>query len=648
MKHTVNDSAEKQNSGHDFSRSEQQCDVNKTVDEAVQTANLDAQGTGTAPKMQDAEPKDTYAYTGDVFLSSSNFKRKIYTPDQLNQMRKGQIVQLYLEGQSQYTRLYTEYSNLSERCRRDSYLTFSTKSERDKQESKGDENKKTNDNKGNDDNKDGEGKKDTEVKKWKPHRKSNPKRGKGCADRQDDKLPVATEEVELSDEEIKELFGNDNYSELTPRIVKEYLAVPGRLVLREKHIHIYKNTKTGKIRAAATAKQVKFLSGSKLTSSLFGYLAESYYSDAIPVTRLVDRLSHNKDVLTPQEVYSWLRRFDEQVISIIAARMLQLALKCKANQMDETFFRCIEDMLESNRKFCYFWVLRTSKLQKDSPQIVTATFVKRRNAEELGKLLGDYTGDIMCDGHCSYPAYVNRKAKECIVRIVIAACLQHVRSRFYNVIKAIPGFNKMSLEEKMKIPAYQIVQDMKEIFKEEGKLKNVTREERAEGRVKILKMVNDMYGKIKDLSKSPNLIKGSLLYIAVHYALNRYDSVISGVNNPDMPLHNSDTERVFATDISIFRNNSKAFFSTDGGEQAGHYFTVSCTCKENGVAPGTYFRFLVEVIPDVLEKNQEKLDSGDLSFLDEYMPWGNTFKEYAIQADLEATAIYANLNWKAS
>ena len=648
MKHAVNDSAEKQNCSDDFSRSEQQCDVNKTVDEAVQTANLDAQGTGTAPTKQAAEPEDTHAYTGDVFLSSSVFKKKIYASDQLTRLRKGQLVQLYLQGQSQYMRLYTEYSNLSERCRRDSYLTFSSKSERDKQEYKGDENEKTNDNRGNDNNKDGEEKKDTAVKNWKPTRKSNPKRGKGCADGQDDKLPAATEEVELSDEEIKELFGNDKYSELAPRIVKEYVALPGRLVLVEKHIHIYKNNKTGKIRAAATARQVKFLSGSKLTSSLFGYLAESYYSDAIPVTRLVDRLSHNKDVLTPQEVYAWLRRFDEQVISIVAARMLQLALKCKSIQMDETFFHCIEDMLESNRKFCYFWVLRTSKLQKDSPQIITATFVKRRNAEELGKLLGDYDGSIMCDGHCSYPAYVNRKAKECIIRIIIAACLQHVRSRFYIVTRTIPGFNKMSLEEKMKHPAYQIIQDMKEIFKEEGKLKNVSREERAEGRIKILKMVNDMYDKIRDLSKSPTLLKGSLLYVAVHYALNRYDSVIAGINNPDMPLHNSDTERVFAKDISIFRNNSKAFFSTDGGEQAGHYFTVSCTCKENGVSPGTYFRFLVEVIPDVLEKNQEKLRSGDLSFLDEYMPWGNTFKEYAIQADLEATAIYANLNWKVS
>ena len=582
----------------------------------------EAQGSGIETVYEDNKTQDSHDKTPE-FSTSDDFERKRYERNDLKKLSKNQVMDLYMEQQAGYGLLLAEYRKLSERAKRDKSIIFGSKKdsipnasnntpEEKKSEQKPPENKQPDDNKNK-----------KKRRTWKP------KRSPGFSNGIDDKMPELILDEDYSDEDKARIFNGHKYIELPNDFIKTYEVLPARIIVVKTILHVYKDRITGKIYRTTGARHKKVIPGSKASPSLGGYLAERYYSECTPVPRMLERLNAEGCPIQVQTVYEWLRKFDEMAICIVAARLQELVLTYPAIQMDETYWKCIEEALKNDgAKMCYFWVTRSSVEIKDRPQIVTATFVKRRDSETLARIIRDYNGTLECDGHSAYPT-LEKKAKGILVTLIIACCLQHVRHYFYNALRPVSGWESMSEEDRKKIPAYNIIQAIGDVFEAERKIKGKSREERLKERLgPIMTLLEKAYDLIRAEAKNPNLQQGSLMDTAVKYALNRYDYVVNGVKNPDIPLHNSDTERIFAHTLSIFRNNSKAFFSSDGGERAGHYFSVVCTCKENSVSPGTYIQFLIETIPGLVKKNQDALTKNDLSFLDPYMPWGDLFKEY--------------------
>lgn len=588
------------------------------------TAVPEAQGFGAKAASEDKETKDGSPEKSPEFSAPDKFERKRYCRNSLKKLSKYQVMDLFMEGQTAYDLLLREYRNLSDRVKRDKSIVFGSKKDFIPNAHDTIPEEKKNDQESSE-----KVQPSSDMNGKKKKRSWTPKRSQGFSNGIDDKMPELVYDKDFTDEEKAHIFGDHKYTELPKDSFKVYEVLPARIIVVKTILHVYKDQTTGKIYRTVTARNKKIIPGSKVTPSLGGYLAERYYSECTPVPRMLERLNAEGCPMEVQTVYEWLRKFDEMAICIIAARLQELVLTYPAIQMDETYWKCIEESLKNNgAKMCYFWVTRSSVELKDRPQIVTATFVKRRDSETLSRIIGDYSGTLECDGHSAYPT-LEKKAKEILVTLIIACCLEHVRHYFYNALRAVSGWKMMSEEERKKIAAYNIIRAIDAVFEAEREIKGKPREERQKVRLgPIMQLLEKAYDLIRAEAKNPNLQQGSLMDTAIKYALNRYDYVLNGVKNPDIPLHNSDTERIFAHNLSIFRNNSKAFFSSDGGERAGHYFSVICTCKENGISPDTYIRFLIETIPGVIKENLDALRKNDLSFLDPYMPWGELFKAY--------------------
>ena len=462
-------------------------------------------------------------------------------------------------------------------------------------------------------------------------RNSTPKKGAGQQKKWKEIVTLKADD-DFSPEEKEKLL-QDGYRLVKKEVQRELRTVPSRVYMYERTIYVYKNMKTGEVIRSRYARESKFLPGSMLTAEVLAFIANQYYTECIPVERQIKMYNQENCPLTKQEVYKWLRDYGESAIRPIARRMLQLLLLRKALQSDETYFKSIEEMLDTGRKYCYFWLVRSSECDKVQPPIAVVTFVKHRSAEELRNILGNYEGMVECDGYSAYPALAKM-----ITTIHIACCLQHVNHYFSNALKALPP--KLTSEQIKKNPSYIIKEEIGKIFHEESLIKGKTREERmAKRNGVILEMVTNLFDKIDSYSKDPNFDSRSLFGKAVTYAQNRKEYVLAGVKNPDIPIHNSACERFFIP-RSVFRNNSKAFSTNRNAEVAADYFSVSSTCAENNGNPRLYFQFLFERIPALMKEHHKEAEEGKLSFLDAYMPWGEKYKEYELNEFAEAKRFF--------
>ena len=600
-------------------------------------ACLEVRGTEAETGFVDSSDNDPdFSIQADVLIDPKTYEITMLTREQLRQMPKGQLIDYIAQMQICYADLQHNYALLVERCRKDNVLKYVSGSDKIKALNAA-RNRQTGSNTDKESMDTLDHEVNSEDSKSNPERKSTPKRGPD-QHKKWEQMPVYEEDADLTQEQKDSLFAC-GYRFIRKENIEELRTVPSHMYIYRRIVYVYQDLKSGKVVQSLYAKDVKFLPGSLLSADVLAYIASEYYMFCVPVDRQVKKFNSEYCPLTSNEVYKWLRDFGKSSIRPIAQRMLELLLSRKNLQSDETYFKSIEEMLQTGRKYCYFWLVRSSELDTQNPPIAAIRFVRSRSAEELAKILGDdYDGMIECDGWGAYPALTRM-----LLEVQIACCLTHVRHYFSIAFKSIPGTSKMNEQELITIPAYQIIIEIGKIFHEEALLKNCSREERLEGRKnKVMQMAVTLFEHIEAYMSDPTFDPKSLFGKAVAYAINRKPYVLAGILNPDLPIHNSACERNFISK-SIFRNGSKAFSTNENAAVAGDYFTVATTCQENGGNAKIYFQFLFENIPSLMEKHAEDVKNQDFSFLDQYMPWGEKYKSYEAHKAEEARNFFARM-----
>ncbi len=566
----------------------------------------------------------------------ADFIPSIYSKNYLMHMPKEQIADSYIELHTRYEEILRAYTNLCERVRRDNYLHFYEKKDSFgkapiqvpeislPQENEGSE----------EENESGRGSSGNGSLTSVLTRTSSPRRGESCTENRDKNIPTLTVSENWTEETIAAEFAGHKYQLVSSEFVEEYRTLPARIFLLRHEVFIYKDMVTGKMYRSASAESIKMLSRSRVSADMLGYMAERYYGEGIPINKQVKMANLEGCMITKQEVYKWLRQFGEIAIKPVTVRMLELVLAQPAIQMDETYWKVMEETLETGRKYSYFWLARTSE-KLDVPPVTVMTFVRHRDTETLLQILKDYSGMVECDGYGVYPA-VEKK----LVNLEISSCLSHIRHYYFNALKAVPDIRTMSSENRAKLPAQAVITEIDAILEEEKKMKGFDRKTRGELRESVvLPLVNHLYETIEQQLKDEQFDQGSLLGKAVIYAVNRKEHLLAGVKNPDIPLHNSACERCFIP-MSVFRNNSKQFTKREGAQTASYYFSIMGTCRENKCNSSTYLRYLFEKVPGLMKENEEKVQKGDLSFLDVVMPWSTEYSEYEEACRKEAADLF--------
>ena len=182
-------------------------------------------------------------------------------------------------------------------------------------------------------------------------------------------------------------------------------------------------------------------------------------------------------------------------------------------QADETPI-IIGRKLDGSRQECRQWVFRTVAIAGGN-QLIVFYFDETRSTDVLRELLGSLTKHltIICDSYISYKSF----AKEMGDLVTIANCLTHSRRKFSDIIKAIPGFKRMSEEEKLQVLSYRTIKMMDKIFENERNYADLDADIRLKRRLdESAPVMTRMFETLKTIPDS-DFDKSSKLYEAVNY-----------------------------------------------------------------------------------------------------------------------------------
>ncbi|MCR5405658.1 MAG: IS66 family transposase [Lachnospiraceae bacterium] len=553
----------------------------------------------------------------------SKYEIPHYTEHDLNEMDKDAIVWAYCLIQDRFERLRDrDYPDLEERFRilnvrmfgrsseKSSILGGNSRRDPNNDPEKGDE--ATSDDRGiqtDGNSKSGDGGKG----------KRHPVRSKGCSEKVTDGLPVIDEDIELTASELEAIFGPDVGYVDDPNFEKTYdkvCTLPCTHYVVRYHIHVYRGG--GMIVPAAHVEKMK--KGSLQTPDLMAEIVNDRCVLQLPMNRIAQELSREGFNLTRQTMARWCIDFGTEYVAPMIFRMFDLIAGTGYVQADETPM-IIGRTLDKRRQEARQWVFRTAAIT-GGRQIIVFYFDETRSTNVLRELFGSLTEKItiICDSYISYKTFSN----EMDGLITIANCYTHSRRKFTDIIKAIPGFKKMTEEEKEQILSYQIVKIIDKIFKNERIFQDMSIDERLKRRnAESRSVVNDLFNVLKSIPES-SFDKSSKLYEAVNYLTSQEENFRVFLKDGNVPVHNSSCEQAIIP-FALGRNGWKCIDSIDGGITLGYFYSLTETAKANGAVPFYYLKYLFERLPKLFKENNNKPRPEQF---DELMPWTDQYKSY--------------------
>ena len=150
------------------------------------------------------------------------------------------------------------------------------------------------------------------------------------------------------------------------------------------------------------------------------------------------------------------------------------------------------------------------------------------------------------------------------------------------------------------------------IYREEGKLKNLTSEERLEQRQAVIKPLVDAFFVYLKMHQSEVSDK-SKLKDAFSYALNQETYLCRFLEDGDVPVDNNASERAIRG-FCVGKKNWQLIDTINGAKSSAIIYSIAETAKSNNLKPYEYFNYLLTEIP-------KHMDDTDRSFIDDLLPW---------------------------
>lgn len=188
--------------------------------------------------------------------------------------------------------------------------------------------------------------------------------------------------------------------------------------------------------------------------------------------------------------------------------------------------------------------------------------------------------------------------------LTIAGCFVHCRRRFDEALKTLPKTGQKDSE------SYLLMKQIQAIYREEGKLKELSPEERKKQRQLVIKpLVDAFFVYLKKLKVSSKDKLGE----AVGYALNQEKYLRVFLENGDVPIDNNASERSIRN-FCIGKKNWQMIDTINGARASAIIYSIVETAKANNLKPYDYIQYILEEIPKHMEDK-------DRSFLKNLLPW---------------------------
>lgn len=399
----------------------------------------------------------------------------------------------------------------------------------------------------------------------------------------------------LSEEELEIEFGANGWKQLPDAISQKYHFVPARVEVEEHHIGVYASKTDEHMVKADHPKAL--LHGSLVSPSLGAAIINGKYVNAVPLYRLEQEFQRYGLQITRQNMANWCIRLAEEYLSILYDHLHEELYSYHVIQADETPVLVNHDGRKAGSK-SWMWVYRSGHLYQDR-QIVLYEYQQTRNASHPREFLKGYDGICVTDGYQVYHT-LEKELEE----LTIAGCWVHCRRRFDEALKLIPKpFQKES-------KAFLLMKQIQAIYREEGKLNDLSSDERLKQRQAVIKPLVDAFFAYL---KTVNVSKKDKFGDAVRYALNQEKYLRVFLTDGDVPIDNNASERAIRG-FCIGKKNWQMIDTIHGAKSSAIIYSIVETAKANNLKPFDYVQHLLEEIP-------KHMNDKDCSFLEDLLPW---------------------------
>ena len=430
-----------------------------------------------------------------------------------------------------------------------------------------------------------------------------PVKKKGKKEQDMSGLPIERIDHYMTEEELTEEFGKNGWKQLPDAISRRYRFVPAKVEVEEHHIGVYSDKKDGHMVKAKHPRGL--LHGSTVSPTLAAAIMNGKYVNAIPLYRLEQEFKRYGLAITRQNMANWMIRLGEEYLSVLYDYLHQKLYDYHVIQADETPVLVNHDGRPAGSK-SYMWVYRSGYMYPEK-QIVLYEYQRTRNASHPREFLKDFSGICVTDGYQVY--HTLEKEKE---DLTIAGCWVHGRRKFEEALATIPA------EGKKESVAFLVMKQIQAIYREEGKLKELSSKERlAQRQVVIQPLVDALFAYLKQ-KKEQIVVKGKL-EAAFTYLLNQEKYLRVFLNDGDVPMDNNASERAIRG-FCIGKKNWEVIDTINGAKTSAVIYSIAETAKANNLKPYEYFEHLLTVIPGHMEDT-------DRSFLEELLPWSPALPE---------------------
>lgn len=408
-------------------------------------------------------------------------------------------------------------------------------------------------------------------------------------------LPVRRIDHYLSAEELEAEFGVRGWKQLPDAISRKYHFVPAKVEVEEHHIGVYASKTDEHMVKADHPKTL--LHGSLVSPSLGAAIINGKYVNAVPLYRLEQEFQRYGLQITRQNMANWCIRLAEEYLSILYDYLHKELYFYHVIQADETPVLVNHDGRKAGSK-SWMWVYRSGHLYQKR-QIVLYEYQQTRNASHPREFLKGYDGICVTDGYQVYHT-LEKELEE----LTIAGCWVHCRRRFDEALKLISkSYQKES-------NAFLLMKQIQAIYREEGKLKDLSSDERLKQRQAVIKpLVDAFFAYLKTI----NVSKKDKFGDAVRYALNQEKYLRVFLADGDVPIDNNASERAIRG-FCIGKKNWQMIDTIHGAKSSAIIYSIVETAKANNLKPFDYVQHLLEEMP-------KHMDDRDCSFLENLLPW---------------------------
>ena len=407
----------------------------------------------------------------------------------------------------------------------------------------------------------------------------------------------------LSEEELVAEFGEKGWKQLPDEISKRYRFIPARVEVEEHHVGVYASKTDEHMVKAPHPKAL--LHGSPVSSTLAAAIMNSKYVNAVPLYRSEKEFERYGLSISRRNMAHWMIRLAEEYLGILYDYLHQKLYDYHVIQADETPCLVNKDGRPAGTQ-SWMWVYRSGYLYQKE-QIVLYEYQKTRNASHPREFLKDYSGICLTDGYQVY--HTLEKEKE---DLTIAGCWVHGRRRFDEALKVIPK------EARSKSTAYLVMKQIQAIYREEGKLQELTSEERLQQRQLVVKpLVDALFVYLK--KTNGDVSSKNKLGEAYGYMLNQEKYLRVFLSDGEVPIDNNASERAIRG-FCIGKKNWQMIDTISGAKASAIIYSIAETAKANNLKPYEYFEHLLSVIPEHMEDTNTK-------FLEDLLPWSEALPE---------------------